>query len=77
MIKYISTQQPGGKKKKDKLSVCLLSFNFIPSMTCRIYRNHSLANDQYVKSTAVTLRASRATGTHAQCPGRLIIKTAV
>lgn len=57
--------------------VRLLSFKFMPSMTCHTYRNHSLANYQYVKSTAVTLGASRATGSHAQCAGRLIIKTAV
>lgn len=55
----------------------MLPFNFIAGMTHRTYCNHSLANYQYVKSTAVTLGASRAAGSRAQCAGRLIIKTAV
>lgn len=59
-------------KKHDKRWGCLWLY-----MTHRIHHNHSLANYQYVKSTAVTLGASRASGTHAPCPGRLIIETVV
>lgn len=57
-----------------QMELSLLSFNFIPSMTYRTYCNHSLANYQYVKSTAVTHRSfkgNRNSCTVSRCPSLL------